>query len=209
MNEENDLREGPTGSGNPWGNPAALSKVPGGYLALFTLLWILSSMLIPLADKVDFILPIGIVLSVGLFFLTRKRVSAAVLTMVGTALLLQFTFYGAYLGAVLLAAVAGTLAGAYLVTCRKFSWLIPVGTVVAGGLTYLYTENLTRALFCAVLLPAAILLGVATLRGEWRRSAIRFAMIGVLLGVIAAGIWYVTDRFGAFNRAQRDFVDTI
>lgn len=200
MNEEPNMREEPAAAGNPWENPVALSKVPGGYLALFTLLWILSSMLIPLADKVDFVLPAGIAISVGLFFLTRKKVSAAVLTMVGTALLLQFTFYGAYLGAVLLAAVVGTLTGAYLFTCRKFFWLVPVGAIVAGGLTYLYTENLTRALFCAVLLPAALLLGTATLRGEWRRSAIRFALIGVLLGIVAAAIWYVIDRFGVFNR---------
>ncbi len=198
--ERQPVREENPGAQNPWQNPAALSKVRGGDIALFTVLWILSSMLIPLADRINFTVPGRIALIAGMFYLTRKRISGGIFTMICTAILWQANFYGANLGVVLLAAVTGILAGTYLLTCRRFFWLLPVGTAVAGVLTYLYAGNLTRAVFCVILLPAAALLGSATLLGEWRRTAIRFAMVGVLIGILAAGAWYVIDRFGTLNQ---------
>ncbi len=197
--EKQPVRETPDEPKNPWQDPAALSGVHGGNIAFFAILWILSAMLLPLADRTEFVLPVGIVLLVGVFFLTKKKISGVILTLIAAAALWQATFYGAYLGVVLLAAVVGTLSGAYLITRRKLFWLVPAGAAVAGGLTYLYSGNLTRALFCAVLIPAAVLLGTATLRGEWRRSAIRFAMVGILAGIVAALCWYVVDRFGSLS----------
>ena len=200
MNEEQPLNEPSATETNPWQNPAALSKVRGGDLALIAILWILSAALLPMADRADFALPVSLTLLAGLFFLTRKKISGVILTAVATVALWQATFYGASLGVVLTATVTGTMAGAYLITNRKFFWLVPAGSVVAGGLIYLFTENLTRTLFCPVLIPAAVLLGIATVRGEWRRPVIRFTMLGILIGILSAGIWFVIDKFGALNR---------
>lgn len=199
MNEERPLREESTGGVNPWKDPTALSGVRGIYAVVFTILWILSTMLIPLADQTDWIVTFGSFLASGLLFFTRKK-SGAILTVVCAIALWQVNFYGASLGAVLLAAVAGTMAGAYLITNRKFFWLVPAGCILSGVLIYLWMGNLTRALFCMVLIPAAVLLGVATIRGEWRRSTIRFAMVGILIGVLSAGVWFVIDKFGTLDR---------
>lgn len=135
-------------------------------------------------------------LAVGILYLTRKWKVSAPATLLFTALLLPVPVWGASLGFLLLAASAGAFAGAYLFTVTARPYWPAAISVLAFAVAFAVTRNAVTALLAAAPLPAALLIGIATLRDERRTVAIIYGIAGFLLPLLAAAGWFCAQRGG-------------
>ena len=190
MNQENEIKYNEAES--LWKNREALPTPVRGSVALSAALFLLACFAVPfslLNENAAIVL--WAALCAGGFFFTRATrgltgltVGASFLGAILPAALLPLgvTYYPA-VGAMIAAACVGVCAGAYYQTVTGRHWVLPVLALAAAVSAYFVTNDWLVAAMALAILPAAILLAVATYLGEGATSAICFATGGLILGV--------------------------
>ena len=190
MNQENEIKYNEAES--LWKHREALPTPVRGSVALSAALFLLACFAIPfslLNENAAIVL--WAALCAGGFFFTRAArgltgltIGACFLGAILPAALLPLgvTYYPA-VGAMIAAACVGVCAGAYYQTVTGRYWVLPVLALAAAVSAYFVTNDWLVAAMALVILPAAILLAVATYLGEGATSAICFATGGLILGV--------------------------
>lgn len=171
---------------NPWKNRSELAA-PDKRPILWSILAVfLSALVIPLCSYEPLCLAVLAYLFFYVVVMVRSPLPTSVLllTVFGAVSLSSVFTYRFAVGALLLAAVVGVGASAFLLTTLERGWitlLLPFGACVVA---YLITDNALLSLLAFAFLPAGILLAVATRLGKGRTTAICFAEAGLLLAVL-------------------------
>ncbi len=173
-----------------WRNREAIPTPVRGSVALSAALFLLACFAIPFSflDENAAIVLWAALTAGGYFFTRRTRgltwlvIGASLLGAVLPAALLPLgvTYYPA-VGAMIAAACVGVCAGAYYQTVTRRYWVLPVLALAAAVGAYVATGDLLVSAMALAILPAAILLALATYLGEGATSAICFATGGLLL----------------------------
>ncbi len=204
MNEEKEIKYDEAES--LWRNREAIPTPVRGSVALSAALFLLACFALPfslLNENAAIVL--WAALCAGGFFFTRSArgltglvVGASFLGAILPAALLPLgvTYYPA-VGAMIAAACVGVCAGAYYQTVTRRYWVLPVLALAASASAYLATGDWLMAVMALAILPAAILLAVATYLGEGATYAICFATGGLLIGVMGAAILWIAKTYGA------------
>ena len=204
MEQETNIKY--TEAMSPWKDREALPTPARGSVALSAAIFLLACFAIPFSvlNESAAILLWAALCAAGFFFtrsargLTGLTVGASFLGAILPAALLPLglTYYPA-VGAIIAAACVGVCAGAYYQTVTRRYWVLPVLALAASVGAYLATNEVLFAAMAFAILPAAILLAVATYLGEGATSAICFATGGLLVGVVGLIALWIGGSFGA------------
>ena len=202
MNQENEIKYNEAES--LWKNREALPTPVRGSVALSAALFLLACFAVPfsLLNEMAAIVLWAALCAGGFFFtraargLTGLTIGACFLGAILPAALLPLgvTYYPA-VGAMIAAACVGVCAGAYYQTVTGRHWVLPVLAIAAAVSAYFVTNDWLIAAMALAILPAAILLSVATHLGEGATSAICFATGGLILGVGALLILWIQRTY--------------
>ncbi len=183
---------------------AAIGRASRGSLALSAVLFFLASMAIPVGISHPGIggLLWVLLIALGSYLTHRQRNNVLILLGVTLAaailsqgLLPAERFFSVALGAIAAAATVGVAAGGYFQTAAGLPLLLPVEAIVAVGLAYAITGDWLTAATGAALLPAVLLMSLATKRKQGCTTAVCYAAGGLLLALCALGLaWFWINR---------------
>ena len=184
---------------NPWKNFAALKKPNRSILTVAACFFGVASLAIPMSLYNDLIaIACWIPLLLGCALLTKRQrhstllavgVSLLAAMLPGVLLPVDGAFYPA-LGALAAAACVGVAAGSFFQTVTGRFYVLIFAGATAAVVVYLTTDSLPMAAMALALLPAVLLLSVATKLGEGCTTAICYAAAGLLLSCgIGAAVW--------------------
>ncbi len=191
---------------NPWKHFETLPTVGRGSQIFAALMYLIASVAIPLGfynqvAAIGFgavLLILGFLQLRGLHPLIWLTLLASAITGFLPAFLLPVQSAGLFVpgfATITAAMCMGLLGGTYLqTTVRNFGGLA-ILSLLAGGAVWLITGDWIAALASLALLPAVLLLSLATNLNEYCTTAICYAAGGFLVCAIAAaliGIWYLT-----------------
>lgn len=178
-------------SENPWKQFASLPKPEPKSLWIAGALFALGSLALPLSFFQPWIaVLLWAVLLLGGFWLTHRLRSGAWLTLAASVLAFLLSYFEPSMGAVTAALSMGLLGGTFLQTATRKFWIPVLLAAAAAGAAYAVTQNLALALTALSLLPAVLLLSVATCMGEYRTTAVCYAMGGFLLmALVLFAVW--------------------
>ena len=173
---------------NPWEQRAEFSPVGSRNITLSLAIVFLCALAVPLAAFYE---TVALLILAALFFyvVSAARAPSTVALLLGTAFLTVSVAETLAAGAVILALIVGTGALAFLLTASESPWIPLLLPVAASCVSYAVLGSWKIALFALAFLPAAILLALATRRGEIRSRAVCFATVG-LLAVVAVTVGY-------------------
>jgi hypothetical protein len=194
------------GQDNPWKHFSSLPSVKPGSRALAALLYLLASLAISLGFYRPMVaLALWATMAVMGFCLVRSLhplvwLAIAVSAISGflPALILPMQSVGRFepVAAAIAAAMCfGLLGGTYLQTTVRNFGGVAILSVLAAGAAWIIGGSWHWALAALALLPAVLLLSVATNMGEYCTTAICYAMGGFLVCALAAcliGVWHLT-----------------
>ena len=195
-------------SRNPWKQRSALPKPAGGSAVLSAVLFFLASAAIPLAlfDDVVAIVSWGLLTAGGYFFTRRSKgltvlvVCASLLGAILPGVLLPLeTLYYPAIGAIITAMCVGACAGAYFQTVTNRFWILPMLSLLAAGAAFAVTGAWLMAVMALALLPAMMLLSVATHKGEACTSAICYTVGGFLVTAVILVLLWIFDTYGSVS----------
>ncbi len=197
-------------SENPWKQFASLPKPDLKSLGIAGALFALGSLALPLSFFRPWIAAVlWVVLLFGGFWLTRRISSGARLTLATSVLAFLFSYFDPSLGAVAAALSMGLLGGAFLQTITRKFWIPVLLAAAAAGAAYAVTQDWMLALTALILLPAVLLLSVATNMGEYRTTAVCYALGGFLLAVVVLFLVWVWRTSGTVSlNAVRNLLDS-
>lgn len=192
---------------NPWDDFASRTKPSRGNLILAAILFALGSAAVPLSFYNEWIaLAAILVLNLGAFYLTKRAKGGAWMTFALAVLVYALPsalFVDASwlisVSALVSAVCVGVLAGSFLQTCTRLYWLPPFLSALAAGVAFAISRSWLVAASAVILLPAVILLSVATVRGAYRTTAICCATAGLLVGVIGLFLLWILKSQGAVS----------
>lgn len=193
---------------SPWKQPSALPKPAKWSLPMAAVLFLLACAAIPfsLIDETVAIFAWSL-LTAGGFFFTRsaKRLTGFVIvaSLLGAVLPsvlfpLNSRYYPA-IGATVTAVCVGCCVGAYLQTVTRQFWILPALSVVAAVAAYAVTGDWLMAVMALVILPAVMLLGVATHAGEGCTASVCYAVGGLLIGFCVTLALWLWRTYGALS----------
>ncbi len=203
MNQANETKY--TEAESPFGDRLAMPTPMRGSVALSAALFLLACFAIPFSLRDENIaIVLWAALCAGGFFFTRAAGKVVALTIgasflgaiLPAALLPLNVMYYPAVGAMIAAACVGLCAGAYYQTVTRRYWVLPVLALVAAACAYFVFGEWLPALLALGLLPATILLAIATYRGEGCTSAICFATGGLLVGVLGLVAFWIAETYG-------------
>ncbi|MBR7098532.1 MAG: hypothetical protein IKC59_03875 [Clostridia bacterium] len=193
---------------SPWKKPSALPKPAKWSLPMAAVLFLLACAAIPfsLTDETVAIISWSLLTAAGFFFtrntkgLTGFLIVASVLGAVLPGVLLPLnTHYYPAIGAIVTAVCVGCCAGAYLQTVTRQFWVLPVLSAVAAVTAYLVTGDWLSAVMALAILPAVMLLAVATHAGESCTTAVCYTIGGLLVGLCGVLLLWVWRTYGALS----------
>ena len=191
---------------NPWKRLTDTEKPGNGTTAMAAFLFLLASVAVPLGLYRP-ILSVGfwiVLLFFGVFFTHKQKNNLLLLAAatVGASVLpgmlvpSDMTFYLS-LGCLVAAVCVGVMAGSFFQTVTRMVPVLILETVIAVGAAYLVTGSWLLASLGAALLPAVLLLSVATNMGSGCTSAICVTVGGLLLTLAGYGVaWLILNRGG-------------
>jgi len=203
MNQANEIKY--TEAESPWTDREAIPTPARGSVALSAALFLLACFAIPFSLlNEDAAIVLWAALCAGGFFFTRAArgltgllVGASFLgAILPVALLPLDTLYYPAVGTMISAACVGICAGAYYQTVTRRYWVLPILALAAAACAYVATRDWLFTSMALALLPAAILLAVATHRGEGATTAICYATGGLLIGVAALIVFWIAKTYG-------------
>ena len=193
---------------SPWKQPSALPKPAKWSLPMAAVLFLLACAAIPfsLTDETIAILAWSLLTAGGFFFtrstkgLTGFVIVVAVLGAVlpGVLLPLENHYYPA-IGAIVTAVCIGCCAGAYFQTVTRQFWVLPALSALAAVAAYLVTGDVLMAVMALAILPAVILLAVATHAGEGCTTAVCYTIGGLLIAVVGVFALWLWRTYGALR----------
>ncbi len=184
---------------NPWKQPSSLPKPARGSEVFAAVLFLIASAVIPFSLVNETVAVVGwsLLIAGGYVFTGRSHalmgsviaVSLLGAFLPGVLLPLQTVYYPA-VGASLASVCVGCCAGGYFQTVTKRFWVLPLLSLIGVAAAYAVTGDWLIAVMGLALLPAVLLLSVATHMGEGCTSVICYC-IGGLLGAAAvlAALW--------------------
>lgn len=184
---------------NPWASRGDLPEPDRGGLTFANLLYLAACLSIPFATAGFGLIAVCVFTVLGFQFCGRSR-SGVILSLLLSILTFPFFFFGASFGVILFAASVGAASGAYLFTVRRGEFVLLLYPVLAGAATWYLTGNVATAFLPLSILPAALLLGIATTAGERRTTAVLYTVGGFLIPLIAATLWFLHQRSGSIGR---------
>ncbi len=182
---------------NPWEAREKLPSVPVRRTAITAAVCFLCALGLPFCDYAA--VALGLLAVLFAYVVYTARSPFPVVFILTTAFLVVTLTADFTLGAMLLALVVGTCAGAYLFTVLKRSYVFALITVLAAAVVYAVTRDLRSAMLSLCFLPSAVLLAIATLLGKRRTTAICFAVAGLLLSLVVGVGLAVRDAAGSLN----------
>ena len=171
---------------NPWDQRASFAPIGSRSLLLSLVIVFLCALAVPLATFHQGASTL-ILAVLFLYVATTVRVPFAVAFLLGTVFVITSLTGSLAIGATVLALVVGTGTAAFLITSIDVPWTILLLSASAFCFSFAVSLDWRLSLLSFAFLPAALLLAVATRRGEIRTTAICFSMAG-LLAVIAVGV---------------------
>ncbi len=203
---------------NPWKQPSSLPKPARGSEIVAAVLFLVASAAIPfsLINETVAILGWSLLIAGGYFFTRRSRALMGLVIGVsffgaflpGVLLPLKTAYYPA-VGAILAAMCVGCSAGAYFQTVSKRFWVLPILSLASAAAAYAVTGDWLIAAMALALLPAVLLLSIATHMGDGCTAVICYC-IGGLLGAAAVliGLW-IWRTYGSLGpNLLRSLLDT-
>ncbi len=201
VNEKNDCLQD-----NPWKHFSSLPSVNPVSRVLAVLLYLVSSLAIPLGFYHPTVaLALWAAMAVLGFCLVRSlhplvwlALAASAVSGFLPALILPMQSVGIFVPATASLAAAicfGLLGGTYFQTTVRNFGGVAILSVLAAGAAWVLGGSWHWALAALALLPAVLLLSVATNMGEYCTTAICYATGGLLVCALAAcliGIWHLT-----------------
>lgn len=202
MNRVNDRTNIP----NPWLDREKLPRAPKNRVILSALVLLLSALGLPISlwsgispSIAEWIaIALLAVLCVYLFKTVRGGPTLALLLC--TAFFLTFSGMSFTGGAFILSIVVCIGAGAFLMTTTGRPYLMLLCYAVAFLTCMTVTRDPIGSLLTIASLPAALLMGFATLKGMARTRVICFAMGGLFVTVVLLLIFYLIEVGVAFER---------
>lgn len=193
---------------NPWHNREALPTVPREHIILAVIACLLSAIGLPFCAVYDWV-PMALVGVSLVYIVVMAHVPSLTTMLLLTAVVATLLGGGILGGAWLLALIVGTAATTFLFTVSKSTACAVMLPVVAAGVAFAVTKNMPLSMLALSFLPAGILLGVATLMGKGRTTAVCFAIGGFLAVVVAWVAFAVHQTTGELTAAGlRSFVET-
>ena len=193
---------------NPWQNRDALPPVSGKHIAFAVLTVLLCAVGLPFSAAYEWVPTALVVISLA-YAVLMAHVPSLTTMLLLTGIAATLLGGGLLSGAWLLALTVGAAATAFLFTVSKSTVIAVALPIVMAGVALAITRDLPLAMLALSFLPAGILLGVATLAGRDRTTAICFAIGGFLLVIvawIAYGVWHATGELTA--AALRSFAES-
>ncbi len=205
---------------NPWERYATLNKAPVGAQVLAAALFGLASLAIPVGflwEAAAYLFAPALLIGCG-FLLRRFRLQFWTITILSVlscslpGLLIPSTSpYSVIpgLGSLMAALTVGLFAGSFFQTVTRRFWLLGLLSVAAGGITYLVSGSIWLSLLSLSLLPAVLLLSIATNMGEYCTTAVCYAAAGIFLSAVVVGVvayWRCGQPFTA--DALRSLLDS-
>lgn len=183
---------------NPWKQSGSLPRPGAGPLAVACILYGLGSLAVPLSFLQPWVaLMFWAVLTAGGFYLTWRVTAGAKLTLLASALACLTGVFIPAFGAVITALAVGLLGGVFFVTCTRQFWVPGVLSAAAAAGVFALTRDWTVCLLAFSLLPASVLLGIATRRGMYRTTAVGFALGGFLFWALVLFLCWVGRSSGS------------
>lgn len=193
---------------NPWHNRAALPTVSREHTVLAVIACLLCAIGLPFCAVYDWV-PMALVGVSLVYIVVMAHVPSLTTMLLLTAVAATLLGGGILGGAWLLALIVGAAATAFLFTVSKSTVYAVILPIVAAGVALAVTKDLPLSMLALSFLPAGILLGVATLMGKGRTTAICFAIGGFLAVVVAWVAFAVHQTTGELTAAGlRSFVET-
>lgn len=201
---------------NPWDAIASRAIPPKGIRILSAILYVLACASVPLSFYNEWIaLGACVLLSLGSFALTKRAkggawmtFALAVLAYVLPSALFEDSSWLISVSALISALCVGVFAGSFLQTCTRLYWLPPILAALGAGIAFFVTRDWLLAVAALILLPASVLLSVATVRGSYRVTAICFATAGLLVGAVVLFLLWILRTAGTVSvEAVRGVLD--
>lgn len=193
---------------NPWHNRAALPSVPREHIVLAVIACLLCAIGLPFCAVYDWV-PMALVGVSLVYIVVMAHVPSLTTMLLLTAIAATLLGGGILSGAWLLALIVGAAATTFLFTVSKSTVYAVMLPVVAAGVALAVTKDLPLSMLALSFLPAGILLGVATLMGKGRTTAVCFAIGGFLAVIVAWVAFAVHKTTGELTAAGlRSFVET-
>lgn len=183
---------------NPWKKRDEIPYPKMIRLLPLALLYVLSA-LAPVffaSEQISMIAYVG--LCAGLIFVLRMP--RIVISVILSSFLPIAFFQSFSLGALILSIVAGTGCGAVLITSVRSPWQPVILPLIVWGTAFAITQDVAMACMTLLIVPAALLLAIATWTGQRRTTAICYTMAGFLLSVVALLVIYFMTTYGSIER---------
>lgn len=185
-------------SENPWKQTESLPRPGAAPLAVAGVLYGLGSLAVPLSFLRPWVAMVfWALLMAGGFYLTRRMMSGARLTLVASLLACCVGMFVPAFGAVVAALSVGLLAGAFFETCTRRFWVLVLISAAAAAGVFALTRDWTFSLLAVSLLPASLLLGIFTRMGAYRTAAVGVALGGFLLWCLVLFLCWVGRTTGS------------
>lgn len=190
---------------NPWEQRAEFPPVGSRNITFSLAIVFLCALAIPLSAFYESV-ALLILIALFCYVVSLVRVPFSVFILLGTAFLTASLSQTSAAGAVALSLIVGTGALAFLLTAMETPWIPLLVPVAAGCVSYAVLGSWRIALFALAFLPAAVLLAVATRRGEGRTTAICFAAAGLLAVVAITVGWFLSTQSAARGISISEYV---
>lgn len=183
---------------NPWKSRETLNYPRPVALVPVAILFLLSSLeLVFFHIEIFSMITFGILCAGVIMILRVPRLSVLPLLTAAIPVVMLRSFT---LGAAVLAVIVGVASGAMLLTAnRNIKWTVLL-PVVAWAISYAVTRDAKLACMSLLILPAAVLLAVATKMHQRRTTAICMTVGGLLLSVVALLAAYLMQTYGSVSR---------
>lgn len=187
-------------SDNPWKRPADLPRPGLPPLAVACVLYGLGALALPLCFLRPWVaLVFWAVLTAGGLWLTRRMPSGLWMTLAAAAVACLAGLFIPAFGALITALAVGLAAGAFYVSCTRQWWVPVLIAAVAAGGVFALTRDWLFALLALSLLPAVLLLWLATRAGLGRTAAVGLALGGLLGWLLILFLCWVVRSTGALT----------
>lgn len=183
---------------NVWAHKEALPHVSVKWQIAAAIVCFLCALAIPFCSS--FFVSLAVMVLLSVYTAIASRSPWAVFLLLVTAFSASFFTLNLSVGAVVMSVIVGVAVCAFLLTTLKRAYFVCLPFLLACGITFLLRFDYRPALLPLVVLPAALLVAVATVKAKGKTSSVCFATAGLLLSVVAIVGVLIWQQYGSLGQ---------